>query len=242
MAYRAPRALAGVQVRRLLARLRLWLRLAPLLFAVACAAPVGPPERARAAVVSPVEPRFVDAPVDPAAIVVIVHGFQRICLGVAVSPVHVYTAAHCTRDGLTFVRGDVWLERGGVARPSDLVPLTLVSADAGLDRALLEAPSDAALDTWLDIAPARRDAWVWAVVYREAPARLERILDTSGEPGYFASAPIQHGDSGAPVIAENGALVGLVTNCRDYTDTEADCDAGGGVWRPFGVDYPSPTP
>lgn len=222
---------------RLLARLRAWLRLAPLLFAVACAAPVSAP-----VVVTPTvepEPAFVEAPIDPRAVMVIVSGWQRICTGVAVSPVHVYTAAHCVRDTLGLVRADVWLAGGGVAPPSVVVPLELVSSDVGLDRALLALGAGAEpLPAYVEILPARRDAWVWAVVYREAPARLERLLDTSGEPGYFAAAPVTHGDSGAPVIAENGALVGIVTNCRGPVELVDVC-TGGGLWRPFGIEYPS---
>lgn len=222
---------------RLLARVRLWLRLAPLLFAVSCAVPVSAPP---AAVTVPpaAEPTFVDAPIDARAVVVIVSGFQRICTGVAVSPVHIYTAAHCVRQNMGFVRADAWLAKGGVAPPSAVVPLELVSSDAGLDRALFTlAAGAAALPAWLEIMPARRDDWVWAVVYREAPARLERLLDTSGEPGYFAAAPVDHGDSGAPVIAENGTLVGIVTNCRGPVELVDVC-TGGGTWRPFGIEYP----
>lgn len=234
----SPRVPPPSHYENLLRRFTFVLAVAVLVrFVAGCAAPAGPHVAIHVAPVAEAaaEPVFVNAPIDTRAIVILVHGFQRVCLGAAVGPKHIYTAAHCLRPGLGFVPSTTWLARGGVASPGAVVPLTPLFSDAGIDRAFLEHDGPP-LEAWLDIAPVPRDAWVWATVYREAPARFERLLDTSGEPGYFAAARIEHGDSGGPVITADGAFVGIVTHCRNNIDQTYACN-GGGLWRPFGVVY-----
>jgi hypothetical protein len=187
---------------------------------------------------------FLTAPIDTRAVVVLISGYQRKCTGVAVTPWHIYTADHCLQDAdavgvqstLRFVTAQHWADRGGTLAANEPHTTTVIARDAGMDRALLQ--SSVELEAFLDIAPVHRDEWVWTVVQRDA--RWEALLDTSGEPGKFAAnVPIDHGDSGAPVINVYGQLVGITTNClndHEIDNPATNCD-GGGRWRPFAMWY-----
>jgi hypothetical protein len=155
---------------------------------------------------------------------------DRRCNAVAVGPTRLVTAAHCVDgdqlprhvDGWTWARSNGWspLDRVVVAR-----------ADEKRDYAVLHVHEPR--PSWLRVRHMRRGERAAAVVWRPDGWRL--LIDESGEPGYFgASVLIMHGDSGSPVIAEDGSLLGVVTQCvRKHGEPSHTC-SGGGKWRPLG--------
>lgn len=136
------------------------------------------------------------------------------CMGVAVAPTAVLTAAHCEPvEGGAFLLVDhpTWY------RTSAGVALADLAFDAGEVRTL--APRQPLLN-WATPTRAKDGAAEFVVLRGTEFTTLATTLSGSSMTG-----DVRHGDSGAGVF-QSGLLVGIVQACRSSND--ADCDLGGG--------------
>lgn len=140
------------------------------------------------------------------------------CMGVAVSPTTVLTAAHCEPTGAdgTFAIVDhaTW------TRTSAGFALADLAFDAGEVRTLV--PRQPLLN------------WATPARAKDGPAELVVLRDTDFTRQYTTvdgdqlTGDLQHGDSGAGVF-QSGLLVGLVQACRtDPLAADPDACIGGG--------------
>jgi S1-C subfamily serine protease len=152
----------------------------------------------------------------PALVTVEARG-ERTATGFVVRPGRVVTVAHAVGTGLVTVRG-----ADGVARQA-----TVLHRDNALDLAVLLAPGlDGATPAGVSSGrlPLTRDA-MHVVVRRggtqvELPARVRRRIDATvragdgrviaRRPALELAARIRSGDSGAPVVAPDGRVTGVV--------------------------------
>ena len=131
--------------------------------------------------------------------------------GVVVAPGHVLTVAHVLRDATTVT--------------IDGVPGVVVALDARLDAAVVAAATDGppvTLASDVGAGPARIGRQV-VTVRRVVVAEVEEPRDatTYTRRALVLDADVGHGDSGAAVLADDGALLGMVFASSTRTEDVA---------------------